>query len=225
MLNPVNCLNQLKTELSKNLNINSIIAFSNCPTPENFTKIALIEVKSIKQMAISFSIKILIHKNLGYDACLKFSSKLIKVLNQLREYSIAEFHAMPLNFNSNSKTFCQEIKLTLKEAEPKFDSSLKFNNDTIITQTATLKIERQTLNLGATIGNFNLIDFQKPVKKVVGCAQLEFNKFNKLLQALNSKTVAPLTFKQQTFNATLMELTLSWNDLVNFKFLETQNEL
>ena len=225
MLNPVSCLNQLKTGLSKFLNITTFIASSNCTTPENFDTIAIIEIKGITQFSVTFSIKILIHKKLGHDACLDFSSKFISFIDQMNDYDISNFQTLPLVFNQNNKLFCQEFTLTLKNAEPKFDNTLNFNNETLQTQNTTLKIERQTLNLGTTIGDLNLIDFQKPVKIVEGSAAFKADKFEKLLQALNSKTVAPLTFKTQNFNATLMELSLSWNDLINFKFLEAQNEI
>lgn len=225
MINPTACLEQLKFEIGQNLNLPVFTTFCNLPLPLSKDKTSIIEIKNIKQDQIKLSIKIIIDKTEGYESCLSLTSKLIKVLYKTTNFDVVNLQTMPLNFDKASRTLCQETQVTLKELEPQNNLPLIFGSETIYAQNSTaLKIARQTINLGSTIDNDALIfDFQKPIKKIEGCAQTNLQQFNSLLNSLNLKKVEPLTFKELTFNATLTELTLNFDNQINFKFMEVDD--
>ena len=225
MLNPTTYISKFKFDLKQILKIPIFTAFSNehfSPPPE---KALIIEIKNMTTDQIKFSMKIVTNKKNGYETCVNLTNKLIQYFHTNKNFNIIAIHTLPLMFDTISNSIYQDTQVTLKEPEQKNDFTLTFASETIIVQNNTkLKIERQTIDLGPNLDKMQLLfEFQQPVKKIEGCAQTNSNQFNTLLNFLNLKKIAPLTFKNQTFNATLLKLTINSVDLINFKFVEAEN--
>lgn len=227
MVNPLKILKEIQVKLQSTLNIETTTVYSKKKISTEPNKpIAIAEVKNINQSKITISIKIYVNKKLGYERCLKESNNAIKILKNIDGFSFVELNVMPLNFDCENQNFYQESRITWQENENETENILEFGSEKINVKNSTsLKIERQTSNLGATLTGLQFIDFQEPIKKIEGCAKLSPKQFNNLLNALNTKQVSTISFKNQKFKATLLKLTMHINNSVDFQFVEVKNEI
>lgn len=227
MGNPLKILKEIQVKLQSKLNIETTNVYSKKHLSTDSNKpIAVAEVKNINQSKITVSIKIYVNKKLGYDRCLTESNNAIKILKNIEGFSFVELNVMPLNFDCENQNFYQEARITWQENETEPENILEFGSEKInVKNSTTLKIERQTNNLGATLTGLQFIDFQDPIKKIEGCAKLSEKQFENLLNALNKKQVSTINFKNQKFKATPIKLTLHINNSVDFQFVEVKNEI
>lgn len=222
LIDIVNYLNELKTQLATTAKIKLYTTFSNEKFNLNAEKKFIIaDVKNINQTKANISLKMHIKQTTNFDECFKNMKLVIETIENKKNKDLKteNIQVNELVYDNKSQLFYQEIKFDLIDTKNN-QTNLIFNSKNfVVYNNTTIRIERKLVPLGSTICGLKFCEFEKPTQKIEGSAPNLNNSYGEFLNFLNSKTNAQIEFQNMKFNATLIKLSSCSQKMFNFNFI------